>query len=374
MKKIIIFFLIFMQIFFIFNFSIYAYTIDDVREMLGKQRVDSIYTPEEIETIIMQYESLEEQNMVLRMFEIGKELGINEELDEKYKTLDIALKNARDELANSFLKGESFEIVSKKKSQVESILAEMNKLRDRGYDINIEYHPNIWKEKYIEVQKIIEELGTYYDIGDLGDGLKGPLGDSFMLLEVYGFHLDENQDLVVFHDGIDLYAKNTLRVYSQWNGVVSRVYKEENGKYVVEVQHGKNLKTIYKYFDSVDVEEGDFVKQYGFLGILGQSQENEEADGFNLHFSVYLDNESINPLYLYGDMGLRTFKTFVSSKPERYLEYYEVEKNIVEIEKEDNEGNEVKEENVDYNREEIFNNFQHFQEELEKNKNKVKLK
>lgn len=371
MKKIIALFFVFIQVIFLLNFSVYAYTIDDVREMVGKQRIDSIYTPDEIETIIMQYESLEEQNMILYMFEIGKELGINEKLDEKYKSLNTEWKKARDEFVNSFLSGDSFEIVSQKKSRVESILAEINKLRDRGYDINIEYQPNIWKEKYIEVQKIIEELGTYYDIGDLGDGLKGPLGDSFILLEVYGFHLDETQDLVVFHDGIDLYAKNTLRVYSQWNGVVSRIYKEENGKYVVEVQHGKNLKTIYKYFDSVDVEEGDFVKQYEFLGILGQSQENKEADGYNLHFSIYLDNESVNPLYLYGDLGLRTFKTFVSSKPERYLEYYEVEKNIVQIEKEEED---IKEESVDYNREEIFNNFQHFQEELEKNKNKVKLK
>lgn len=331
-KKLCLFIIL---LYFISSFwmQVYGNTVDDVRQLVGKDRVDEIFTNEEIHTIIEQYELIEQSNMYLKLFEIGKEININADLDAQYQELELQLQDARDELATVFQTGQPLISVLQKKSTVESILHNIDSLKDRGYDINVEYTPNVWEERYYQVQDIIKEMGTYFDIGQVGNGLKGPLDNSFKIRKSYGFHLNESEDAVEFHNGIDLYTSSNTFVFSQWNGVVSRVYTDNEGFYNIEISHGTNLKTIYKYLKSVDVSVGDEVFQYEYMGVAG---DNSNIDGVSyMHFSIMLDDEYINPLYMYGSMGLQAFKEYVSNHPDEYTVYQEVEQGIVDTSKSD---------------------------------------
>ena len=65
---------------------------------------------------------------------------------------------AIDNFANNFESGEPLTDVLSSKSIVESILHKIESLRDIGYDIDVEYIPNVWTEKYEEVSKVIAEM------------------------------------------------------------------------------------------------------------------------------------------------------------------------------------------------------------------------
>lgn len=356
---------------------VYGNTVDDVRQLVGKDRVDEIFTEEEIHTIIEQYELIEQSNMYLKLFEIGKEININADLDAKYQELELQLQQARDELATSFQTGAVLSKVLQKKSTVESLLHNIDSLKDRGYDINVEYTPNVWEEKYYQVQNVVKEMGTYFEIGHVGEGLKGPLDNSFIIKKSYGFHLNETETAVEYHNGVDLYSSAGSFVFSQWNGVVSRVYIDSDNLYTIEISHGLNLKTIYKHLESSSVSVGVEVSQYEPIGVLGK---NGIGNNSFIHFSIMLDNEYINPLYMYGSTGLQAFKEYVSNHPEEYTSYKEVEKDIVDTSKSDNqisETNEIKSETnmiLDssiengFNSETFYENVEKLMEEREKEK------
>ena len=115
LKKSMFAFLIFLLC---FNCStnVYAYTVDDVRDLLGQERVDDTFTEAEIATIVEQYEKIEKANLYLKLFEIGKEIDINSDLEKKYQELEEKLLVAHENLALSFQGGKSISNVLKDKS------------------------------------------------------------------------------------------------------------------------------------------------------------------------------------------------------------------------------------------------------------------
>ena len=148
--------------------NVFAYTVDDVRDLLGKERVDDIYTQEEIDEVIRQYNQIEEANMQYYLFELASQLSTNKELIAEYERLEVELVKAKEELAKSFKQGDSLPEVLKKKSRVESIMTEIDSLREIGYNIEVEYIENIWSDEYEKVQNVVSQLITQYDIGDVG--------------------------------------------------------------------------------------------------------------------------------------------------------------------------------------------------------------
>lgn len=332
--------LIVFLLFFICSINVFAYTVDDVRDLVGEERVDDTFTQGEIDLIIKQYEKIEKANMYIKLFDIGKEIDINSDLEEMYQELEADLAEAHEKLEISFQSGKSIDIVLKDKSNLESILHKIASLRDRGYDIEVEYIPNIWEEKYLKVQNVVKDLNEQFDIGDVGENLKIPLDNTFVLLSPYGLRLNPfTFDSVSMHNGIDFSTVSGTRVLSLWNGVVSKVYETESGGKTVEITHGQNLKTIYMHLNEIKVEIGKRVKQYDLIGLSGNTGKTTEP---HLHLGVYLDDKYINPIYLFGTKGLQAFKTYVSNNPEDYLKVLEIEnqikakpsKEIVEEEKE----------------------------------------
>ena len=95
MRKVFLYFLVCLQLISLLSVNAFAYTVDDVRDLVGKQRVDDKFTAYEIETVITQYNMIEYQNQTLKMFELGKEIDIDSKLIEEYARLEKELEECQ---------------------------------------------------------------------------------------------------------------------------------------------------------------------------------------------------------------------------------------------------------------------------------------
>lgn len=310
----------------LFSVNIFAYTVDDIRDLVGKERVDDKFTQEEIDMVIQQYQSIERENTLLRMFALGKEIDLDSELIEQYDALEKELELAIDVFANTFEGGEPISEVLKSKSNVESILHKIDSLRDIGYNIDVEYVPNVWTEKYEEVQEVVDEMSKFYDIGEIGQEMLVPYIGEFNIYSAFGTRLNKfTYDSVENHHGIDFEVPLDTMVLAQWSGVVSKIYTTEQGGKTVEISHGDNLKTVYGHLGEILVAVGEDVQQYDAIGRTGQTGKMVVP---HLHFEVILDEEYVNPIYLYGEKGLRAFKTYASIYASEWSKYNEIKDNV----------------------------------------------
>jgi murein DD-endopeptidase MepM/ murein hydrolase activator NlpD len=96
-----------------------------------------------------------------------------------------------------------------------------------------------------------------------------------------------------YHLGFDLSVTKRYPVEAANSGVVSFV--GDLGIYgnAVIIDHGLGLSTLYGHLSSIDVKEGDQIKQ---RQILGKTGETGLAVGDHLHFGVYLQGVPVLPL------------------------------------------------------------------------------
>lgn len=318
------------------------YTVDDVRDILGKARLDDKYTESEIAEIERQYNDIERQNAYAKMFELGNALDINSDVEEQYLKLEEEITKLKKELAKSFSSGEVVSEVLKLNTKLDIALAKIESLNPMGYSFEVEYVENVWEEEYLKVQENIKELSEDYIIGALGQSLKSPVQGRFYLTSLFGFRLDPvMKDKMTLHNGIDLAAEENQEVLAQFNGIVTNVYTSEAGGNTVEISHGESMITKYLHLNKALVKIGQEVKQYEVIGLAGNT--GTRSTGTHLHFSVVLDGEYINPIYLYGTNGLNAFKTYISNDPERNRELIDVISNIKDAPTKIEEVEEVKE-------------------------------
>ncbi|MBM7662483.1 stage II sporulation protein Q [Bacillus mesophilus] len=115
---------------------------------------------------------------------------------------------------------------------------------------------------------------------------------------------EEQEAALVFYNntyagntGIDIVSKNgeSFDVVASLSGTVTRVVKDPLLGFVVELDHGDGITTMYSALENVKVEEGADVAQGELLAVAGRSLYNEEA-GVHTHFEIRKDNEPVNPL------------------------------------------------------------------------------
>jgi stage II sporulation protein Q len=97
--------------------------------------------------------------------------------------------------------------------------------------------------------------------------------------------------------GIDIVSKNkeSFDVVASLSGTVTKVVKDPLLGFVVELDHGNGITTMYSALENVKVEEGASVKQGELLATAGRSLYNEEA-GIHTHFEIRKDKTPVNPL------------------------------------------------------------------------------
>jgi murein DD-endopeptidase MepM/ murein hydrolase activator NlpD len=95
------------------------------------------------------------------------------------------------------------------------------------------------------------------------------------------------------HFGVDVVAKENEFIKATLDGtVVFSGFTVEDG-YVIQIQHGNNLMSVYKHNSNITKKVGDYVKAGEPIGVIGNTGENSK--GPHLHFELWYNGFAINP-------------------------------------------------------------------------------
>jgi len=109
----------------------------------------------------------------------------------------------------------------------------------------------------------------------------------------YGYRNDPLTGLRAFHRGLDISAPPGNRVFAAADGVVTRAGRFGAQGRVVYIAHGFGYSTRYAHLNKIDVVPGDRVERGDAIGEVGRSG---RATGYHVHYEVYEEGQSKNPL------------------------------------------------------------------------------
>ena len=95
------------------------------------------------------------------------------------------------------------------------------------------------------------------------------------------------------HYGVDIAATPNESVLATLDGtVILSSYTAETG-YVIQIQHGQNMVSIYKHCGSLLKKEGDVVKAGEAIALVGST--GEKTTGPHLHFELWNKGRALDP-------------------------------------------------------------------------------
>ena len=95
------------------------------------------------------------------------------------------------------------------------------------------------------------------------------------------------------HYGIDIAANPNESVLATLDGtVILATYTADTG-YVIQIQHGQNLVSVYKHCGSLLKKVGDTVKAGEAIALVGNS--GEKTTGPHLHFEIWNRGRAVDP-------------------------------------------------------------------------------
>ncbi|MFO7635843.1 MAG: M23 family metallopeptidase [Clostridia bacterium] len=95
------------------------------------------------------------------------------------------------------------------------------------------------------------------------------------------------------HDGVDLGGTTGDNIFASADGVVIQARYDSGYGYLIKIDHGEGLTTLYAHCSKFLVKEGDVVKQGQVIAKVGNTG---LSSGPHLHFEVRINNVPVNPL------------------------------------------------------------------------------
>lgn len=96
------------------------------------------------------------------------------------------------------------------------------------------------------------------------------------------------------HNGVDLYSFQGDPIVATRGGVVTVAAFQDGGAgYYVSINHGDGFSSIYMHMTHYIVKAGDYVSQGQTIGYVGSTG---GSTGPHLHFGIYKDGKSVNPV------------------------------------------------------------------------------
>ena len=129
-----------------------------------------------------------------------------------------------------------------------------------------------------------------------GDLFKKPLHSRYWLSSNYGWRDSPfNTGKRSFHSGIDMAASQGTPIYPSMSGVVEVAgFNSTYGNYVI-IRHHSGYKTLYGHMvRPAPVKVGNYV--YAGTTVIGYVGTTGMSTGPHLHFTVYKNGKTINPL------------------------------------------------------------------------------
>jgi murein DD-endopeptidase MepM/ murein hydrolase activator NlpD len=127
-----------------------------------------------------------------------------------------------------------------------------------------------------------------------GDLFKKPLHARYWLSSNYGWRDSPfNPGKRTFHGGLDMAVASGTPIYAALDGTVTAVgYNATYGNYVI-ITHHSGYKTLYGHMKSTACRKGNFVYTNTVIGYVGSTG---MSTGPHLHFTVYKNGKTINPM------------------------------------------------------------------------------
>lgn len=113
----------------------------------------------------------------------------------------------------------------------------------------------------------------------------------------YGWRIDPISGIRAFHNGVDFANRLNTPIYASRAGrVILASVHPEFGKYII-IEHGSGYQTLYGHLNSFEVVKGQYVNRGQLIARMGNTG---YSTGTHLHFSIYKNGKSVNPLSLLG--------------------------------------------------------------------------
>jgi murein DD-endopeptidase MepM/ murein hydrolase activator NlpD len=99
------------------------------------------------------------------------------------------------------------------------------------------------------------------------------------------------------HEGLDIAAELGAPVVAAGDGTVTAVYEDDYLGSVVVISHSGDLSTRYgNLMEETNLEVGDQVSAGDTIGTVGHTALLETSDPAHLHFEVFAEGNSVDPL------------------------------------------------------------------------------
>ncbi len=142
------------------------------------------------------------------------------------------------------------------------------------------------------------------------DTFTNPYPNEEMEIARYYYHSSDpderKKESIVYYNGtympntgIDYVNKEIFEVTSIYDGTIIDVLDDEILGKTVKVRHSGEIISVYQGLSEIVVNKGDMVFQGQKLGTSGTSKLNESL-GNHLHFEIYKNGETIDPLLCIG--------------------------------------------------------------------------
>jgi murein DD-endopeptidase MepM/ murein hydrolase activator NlpD len=128
--------------------------------------------------------------------------------------------------------------------------------------------------------------------GRPSSGFSSPLG-SMVVTCAYGWRIHPIWGDRRFHSGVDLAANQGTPIYAIAAGTVTTATYGDAYGYNVSISHGGGYGSMYAHMTNYTVSAGQSVSQGEIIGYVGSTG---WSTGPHLHFEVYLNGASVNPM------------------------------------------------------------------------------
>lgn len=229
------------------------------------------------------------------------------ELAEKEDELEVKRQESDDLLAE--LNADRERLIE----ECEKYEAQEAELSDSIAQKEAELTEVLWKEWLAQ-----QEQNNNNNGGDSGDddddsgsdgssGGGGGSGESFLfplpagwgavITSSYGYRIHPITGNYSFHNGVDLAISQGTPIYASKSGyVTTATYNYVWGNYVT-INHMDGFSTLYAHMTHFTVSSGDYVEQGEIIGYVGSTG---YSTGAHLHFTIYYNGSTVNPMdYIY---------------------------------------------------------------------------
>ena len=253
--------------------------------------VDVILDSESVEELLantgMVHKILEnDQDMLKKLQNDYKEL---QEMKQHLESQEAYLEQRKVELEAAQVETE--ELKKKYKAEADKYKAMEDQLEAEGNQLAAEA-----AAKQAAAEAIIVEKGGTIEVAP--GAYAWPTKSNWEITSNYGwricpFHGRE------FHNGLDLVLSNGTYgspVYAIADGVVTRASWYGGYGNCIQLALGGGYSALYGHLSGYNCSSGDFVKKGQVIGYIGSTG---NSTGPHLHFTVFKDGNSTNPLGLY---------------------------------------------------------------------------